>query len=96
MTFPLACLLGIAFLPTYVAAYYDGLVMVGEQPIASPVLYLAHDKSLTRIARSAEVIDWLKEIFDARRQPWFQQDFVHPREFAMRGDAGRLSVDPPQ
>lgn len=87
---------GIAFMPTYVASYYEGLVMIGEEPTASPMLYLVHDPRLGRVARAAEVLAWLKAMFEPARQPWFHPDFVHPREFAMRGDAGRLSVDPPE
>lgn len=86
---------GIAFLPTYVASYYEGLEMIGDQPSASPVLYLAYDPKLARVSRVMVLINWLKSIFDPKSQPWFEQDFVHPREFAMCGDAGRLSVEPP-
>lgn len=86
---------GIAFLPTYVGSYYEGLVMIGEQATAAPTLYLVYDPRLSRVARAAKVIEWLKAMFSTENQPWFQPDFVHPREFAMCGRAGRLSVGAP-
>jgi DNA-binding transcriptional LysR family regulator len=86
---------GIAFMPTYVCSYYEDVVMLGDAPAASPKLYLVYDQRLTRVARAAKVLAWLQEIFDPASQPWFQTDFVHPRQFAMAQGAGRLSVDPP-
>ena len=86
---------GIAFLPTFVASFFEGLVMLGETPAASPVLYLVHSPRVARVARASEVLDWLKDVFDGDTNAWFQQDFVHPREFAMCGSAGRFAFAPP-
>ena len=87
---------GVTFIPTFTAAYFEGLVMLGDKPAASPVLYLVYDPRISRVARVARVIHWLKSIFDAESYVWFQDDFVHPREFAMAPGAGRLCFDPPE
>lgn len=86
---------GVTFIPTFTASYFDGLVMVGEKPAASPILYLAHDPRVARVARVARVVQWLKTIFDGATYPWFRPEFVHPRDFAMKPGAGRLSFEPP-
>lgn len=95
MGMALLCDGGIAFMPTYVASYYENIVMIGEEVTASPVLYLAYDPRLARVARAAAVIEWLKSMFTPTGQPWFQADFVHPRDFALAPGAGRLRVEPP-
>jgi len=86
---------GIAFLPTCAAAFIPGIVMLGEQPAASPRLYLVYDPNVARIARARAVLDWLKEIFSSSLHPWFGEEFVHPREFALTPGAGRLSYEAP-
>lgn len=87
---------GIAFLPTCAAAFIPNLAMLGEAPAASPKLFLVYDPNVARIARANAVITWLKNIFAPRDNPWFSDTFVHPREFAMRADAGRLEFIAPQ
>lgn len=86
---------GITYIPTFTASYFEGLVMLGDRPVASPVLYLVYDPRIARVARAARVLDWLKEIFSAESNPWFQVDFVHPREFSMHPSAGLLKFEAP-
>jgi len=51
-------------------------------------------------ARIRAVIAWLREVFDAREQPWFRAEFVHPREFnayidpVLRADETALAALP--
>ena len=37
--------------------------------------------NIGRSARVRRVIDWVKEVLDAKTKPWFRAEFVHPREF---------------
>lgn len=87
---------GVAFMPTFVAAYFDGLVPLTEEPAASPVLYLVYDPRLSEVSRAALVIAWIKRLFDPLTHPYFATDFVHPRDFHFGGDAGCLKFDPPR
>jgi DNA-binding transcriptional LysR family regulator len=87
---------GIAFMPTCAAAFIPSLTMIGEAPAASPMIYLVYDPKIARVERARKLIEWLKEVFDPRTNPWFRSDFVHPREFAMRGAIGRLDFTPPE
>lgn len=86
---------GIAFLPTCAAAFIPNIVMLGEEPSASPKLYLVYDPAISRVARAKSVIEWLHDVFSASTNPWFAEEFVHPREFAMSPGAGRLSYEAP-
>jgi DNA-binding transcriptional LysR family regulator len=86
---------GISFMPTFVAAFFENLVMLGEGPAASPVLYLVYDPNLRRVARCAKVLDWIKAIFDPSSNPWFHSEFVHPRDYAMCKTEGRLVFEAP-
>lgn len=87
---------GIAFMPTCAAAFIPNIVMLGEEPAASPRLYLVYDPALARIARARSVLEWIKEIFDPAANPWFAEEFIHPREFAMQPGTGKLGYQPPE
>lgn len=86
---------GIAFTPTFAATYFDKLVMVGENPVASPLLYLVYDPRISRVARVVRVMEWLKSIFDAKKHACFKEPFVHPKEYVLAPGSGCLSFSPP-
>jgi len=86
---------GIAFLPTCAAAFIPNITMLGEEPAASPKLYLVYDPAIARVARAKSVLEWLKDMFATANNPWFADEFVHPREFAVHPGAGKLSYDAP-
>jgi len=70
---------GIGSLPTAILSVEPELVML-DLPAEAQRLWLVRRRD-GRSARIRCVIDWLREVFDARRQPWYRQDFVHPSEF---------------
>jgi DNA-binding transcriptional LysR family regulator len=72
---------GVGALPTYVARYAPELVMIDLELTAHPVLFLRHDPSAVRQSRVQKVKDWLMEVFDPATQPWYREEFVHPRDF---------------
>jgi DNA-binding transcriptional LysR family regulator len=72
---------GIGPLPTYVARYEPELVMLDLELTAHPVLFLRHDPASVRQTRVQKVKDWLIEVFDPTSQPWYREEFVHPRDF---------------
>jgi hypothetical protein len=69
--------------------------MLGEEPAASPKLYLVYDPAIARVARAKNVLEWLKDIFAPATNPWFAEEFVHPREFTMQPGLGKLSYEAP-
>ena len=74
---------------------FEDLEMIGDTTVASPVLYLVYDPRVARVARCEAVLNWLREAFDPDTNPWFQSDFVHPREFGPIGPAGSMRFTPP-
>jgi DNA-binding transcriptional LysR family regulator len=95
MTFTVLSGAGISFLPTFVAAMFDDIQTIGETSVAAPVLYLVYDPRVARVARCEAVLSWMRNAFDPATNPWFQSDFVHPREFGPSNRAGRLQFTPP-
>lgn len=72
---------GLGILPTYVANFEPELVMLDLEPMAHPVLFLRHEPVAVRQSRVARVKDWLQQVFDPTNQPWYREEFIHPREF---------------
>ena len=73
---------GIGSLPTYVVTIAPELVMLDLEPWGHPVLFLRHHAAIEHQTRVKRVKEWLLEVFDPTNQPWFREDFIHPREFA--------------
>jgi DNA-binding transcriptional LysR family regulator len=81
---------GIGPLPTVVMSLDPNLVML-DLPVESMRLWLVRHRDVGGSARIRSVIAWLREVFDARNQPWFRAEFVHPREFSKYTDPERLA-----
>lgn len=92
MAFAILAGAGVAFLPTFAMAMFDGVEAISDMAVASPILYLVYDPRTARVARCEAVLKWLRDVFNPAENPWFQADFVHPRDFK---PAGRLSFTPP-
>lgn len=73
---------GIAMAPTYLAALYaDELVLLDydfHQDIRFWLKYMPGSQGIGRIKC---VGDWIADLFDRRTNPWFREEFCHPREF---------------
>ena len=80
---------GIGFMPTSITTMAPELVMIGEAPSASLDLWMIYRKDITRARRARRVIEWIKEIYNPKMNPWHRDEFVHPRDFdaASRSDA---------
>jgi DNA-binding transcriptional LysR family regulator len=72
---------GISSMPTWVATIAPELVMLDLPPMARLQLWVRHHQAISRSARIKLVVEWLKELFDPRAQPWYRAEFVHPAEF---------------
>ena len=75
---------GIAILPSYTRAISSALVPL---PIVTnmrvPLYYFYRAQSRTSpVLRTA--IDWLQEVFDPAKFPWFSDSFIHPDNFSRR------------
>jgi len=72
---------GLGILPTSVVIDEPDLGMLDLEPMAHPVLYLRHEPVATRQSRVQRVKEWLERVFDQTNQPWYREEYIHPREF---------------
>lgn len=71
---------GIGWLPTYASALgarVEPIDSIGEFAFD---IWLTYHPDAERVPRIRRVIDWIRASFDAKRYPWFRDDFVHPRD----------------
>ncbi len=84
---------GIGPLPTAVMTVYPELEMLDLAPIAQVTLFMWVRTDVIRAARVKRVTEWLTQVFDGRTQPWFREEFIHPRDFGdALPDAGDLAA----
>lgn len=73
---------GVAALPTYVAHHEPALVMVGAGEYARARFWVVFDRENGERARVRETLQWIKDIFAPRKNPWFWEEFIAPDAFA--------------
>lgn len=72
----------ISFLPTYAVKYAEELIHL-DLDLQVPIsLWMVYHPDQRRVTRVRKALDWLREIFDSARYPWFRKDYVPPSEFA--------------
>jgi DNA-binding transcriptional LysR family regulator len=69
---------GIGGLPTFAMAMGARLVPVDVNFHHTLDLWISYRREMRQIKRVSVVIDWLREIFDPQRYPWFGPSFMHP------------------
>lgn len=74
--------LGIGPLPTYIVAIGTDLVPVDLGVRHQVDIWMTYHPDARSTPRVSVFIDWLKTIFDAKKYPWFGDEFIHPRELA--------------
>lgn len=79
---------GIAVLPSFASAVEPRLKTLKMGKLASLQIWLLYPTSHSRIRRVRHTVEWLKEIFDRRKYPWFRDEFVHPDEFSASDVSG--------
>jgi len=74
---------GIGALPTYVQALGANLVPLhlGTGVTHAYDIWLTYRADAKRIPRIGRTIEWIMQIFDPRRFPWFRDEFIHPDRF---------------
>ena len=72
---------GIAALPTVVSSFAPEFVMLELPSFARLELRMCVHRDLVNAARIRRVTNWLKDVFDSKKKPWFRAEFVHPSEF---------------
>ncbi|XBQ15457.1 MAG: LysR family transcriptional regulator [Oceanicaulis sp.] len=72
----------ITVMPTYAAEVEPGLVHVDIGLTVPITLWMVYHPDQRRVTRVRKALDWLREIFDSARYPWFRRDYVPPADFA--------------
>ena len=72
---------GIGLLPTYVQSVETKLVPLHLGMDTALDIWLTYRADAKRVARIRQTIEWITEVFDPRRYPWFRDEFIHPDRF---------------
>lgn len=72
---------GIAVMPSYAAQLDLRLTTLPIPPMASVRLWLSYNETARRVPRIRAVVDWMRDVFDRRRNPWFREEFIPPSMF---------------
>jgi DNA-binding transcriptional LysR family regulator len=72
---------GLGILPTFMANLEPELVLLDLDPMAHPVMFLRHHAAAERQGRVKRVKEWLIDLFDPTDQPWYREEYIHPRDF---------------
>jgi DNA-binding transcriptional LysR family regulator len=71
---------GIGALPTYACALDAAVIPVDIGIHLSFDIWLTYHPDVRKSKRTAQVIDWVRSIFDPHHYPWFRDEFIHPRD----------------
>ncbi|HEU5019481.1 MAG TPA: LysR family transcriptional regulator [Pseudolabrys sp.] len=74
--------IGIGGLPTYAAALGADVVPVDIGIKHQTDIWLTYHPHAKTVKRVSIFIDWVRSLFDAKRYPWFRDEFIHPRDLA--------------
>ncbi|MEP1089780.1 MAG: hypothetical protein ABJG95_04395 [Rhizobiaceae bacterium] len=66
----------IGMLPTYIRVFDEQLVPLFDQTHYRQDIFLTYRAEMNQFREIRRVIDWLKTVFDAKRYPWFSNEFV--------------------
>ena len=72
---------GIGFLPTYIPALGASVIPLDLGINHALDIWLAYRMDARRIARIGRTIEWIMQIYDPRRYPWFRDELIHPENF---------------
>ncbi len=79
--------LGIGGLPTFAMAMGAPLLPLDLGFSHSTEVWISYRPEMRKVKRVSLVIDWLRQAFDPKRQPWFAPGFIHPAELVEQVDA---------
>ncbi|HEX4862407.1 MAG TPA: LysR family transcriptional regulator, partial [Rhizomicrobium sp.] len=72
---------GIGILPTYLPAAGARVVPIDIEDLRyHHDIWLTYHPDASRTARVRRLIDWLVDAFSPQRNPWFRDEFIHPRD----------------
>lgn len=72
---------GISVMPSYAARLDPRLVALPIPPLASVRLWLSYNENARRVPRIRSVVEWMRDVFDRKKNPWFREEFITPNVF---------------
>lgn len=72
--------IGIGGLPTYIVALGTDLIPVDLGVRHQIDIWMTYHPDARSVRRVSLFIDWMRSLFDAKRYPWFGDEFIHPRD----------------
>lgn len=73
--------LGIAAIPTYILNHSPELIIVRDDWHIRIQMWLVYHRDAPKTARIQSTLDWLRALFEPKANPWYRDEFVHPREW---------------
>lgn len=73
---------GIGALPSYTSIWTKSLVPLHLGINSALDIWLVYRADAKRIDRVRRTIEWVGQVYDPRRFPWFRDEFIHPDRFA--------------
>jgi DNA-binding transcriptional LysR family regulator len=82
--------LALGWLPTYYFAIGTQVIPLDVAAHTHFDIWLSYHPDAGKLARVRRMIDWAIEAFDPQNNPWFRDEFIHPREFEKYGPLGSV------
>lgn len=80
----------VGWLPTYYFAIGAQVIPLSVDWVFSFDIWLSYHPDLGQLPRTRRMIDWAIDSFDAKKCPWFRDEFVPPAEFERLLGAGGI------
>jgi DNA-binding transcriptional LysR family regulator len=87
--------MGIGGLPTYIMALGTDLVPIDIGVRHQVDIWMTYHPDARSVRRVSLFIDWMRSLFDAKRYPWFADEFIHPRDLLRTPPPTKTSLSPP-
>jgi hypothetical protein len=68
-------------MPSYAARLDSRLAALPIPPLASVKVWLSYHETARRVPRIRTVVDWMRDVFDRKKNPWFREEYVPPSLF---------------
>lgn len=86
---------GIGALPTYAGPLGANLVPVDIGFQHHIDIWMTYHPDIRNVRRVAAFIDWLRSLFDAKKYPWFGDEFIHPSQLTKPDSLARVDISRP-
>jgi len=85
--------LACGWLPTYYFALGTTVVPLDIGHVIPFDIWLSYHPDAAKLPRVRRMIDWTIDVFDPQQNPWFRDDFIHPREFTKASCSKQSPID---